>query len=47
MQQTNPLKLIPIELLTDITTFRAAIAAKIISCITTFYYYLTNVAVLR
>ena len=31
---TNRLTLLPIKLLTDITTFRAAIAAKLLSCIT-------------
>ena len=31
---TNRLTLLPIELLTDITTFRAAIATKLLSCIT-------------
>ena len=35
---TNRLTLLPIELLTDITTFRAAIAAKLLSCMNTFYY---------
>ena len=35
---TNRLTLIPIELLTDITNFRAALAAKILLCLNTFYY---------
>ena len=32
---------LPIELLTDVTTFRAAIAAKILLCVTTFYFNTT------
>ena len=34
--------LLPIELLPGNTTFRAAIAAKILSCITTFHYNTTT-----
>ena len=38
---TKRLTLLRIELLTDITNFRAAIAANILSLITIFYYYTT------
>ena len=37
-KQTNRLTLLPLELQTDITTFRAALAAKMLSCVNTFYY---------
>ena len=43
---TNQATDITIELLTDITTFKAAIAAKKLSCITTFYYSNTLVLIL-